>query len=156
VESLAEVLSKPMPRAQVGVFMVWHSVGLERMWNLPAGHMKALIWAQVLVEVVQNKPVVAVQSVVPHWQSVPAMLVVTPLVTGQVADGRFEQVLVEAVQYIPVVVVQSVVPHWQSVPAVLVVAPLQSVGDTHEFRQQSAATQILAAQLADDKSFFKD
>ncbi len=108
VESLAEVLSKPMPTAQVGVFMVWHSVGLERMWNLPAGHMKALIWAQVLVEVVQNKPVVAVQSVVPHWQSVPAVLVVAPLVTA------------------------------------------------HGFRQQSAATQILAAQLADDKSFFKD
>ena len=68
VASLAEVLWKPMPMAQVGVFMVWHSVGLEGMWNWPAGHMKALTltWAQVLVEVVQNNPVVAVQSVVPH------------------------------------------------------------------------------------------
>ena len=66
VESLAEALWKPMPMAQVGVSMVWHSVGLEGVWNWPAGHMKALTRAQVDVEVVQNNPLVAVQSLVPH------------------------------------------------------------------------------------------
>ena len=73
--------------------------------------MKAEVWAQVLVELVQNNPVAAVQSVVPHWQSVPAVLVVTPLVVLQVVGGRLEQLLEEVVQYIPVVAVQSVVPH---------------------------------------------
>ena len=79
---MAEVLWKPMPMAQVGVFMVWHSVGLEGMWNWPARHMKAVTWAQVLVELVQNMPVVEVQSVIPHLQSTPTVLVVTPSVTA--------------------------------------------------------------------------
>ena len=54
-----------------------------------------------------------VQSVDPHWQSVPAVLEVAPLVTAQIVGGRFEQVLVEAVQYIPVAGVQSEEPHEQ-------------------------------------------
>ena len=98
VESFAEVLWKPMPTAQVEVSMVWHSVGSEGVWNWPAGHMKALTLAQVLVEVMQNMPVVAVQSDVPHWQSVSTVLVVIPLVMMQIVGGRFVQALVEETQ----------------------------------------------------------
>ena len=107
VESLAEVLWKPMPMAQVGVSMVWHSVGLEGMWNFPAGHMKALTRAQVLVEVVQKNPVVEVQSEVPHEQG--AEFVETPFVV--VHGAAFRQELMDAVQNMPVAAVQSEVPH---------------------------------------------
>ena len=39
----------------------------------------------------QYMPVVEVQSEVPHWQSVPKVLVVAPLVMGQVVGGRVVQ-----------------------------------------------------------------
>ena len=67
----------------------------------------------MLVELVQNMPVVAVQSVDPHLQSTPAVLVVAPSVMEQLVGGRIEQVLVEVVQYNPLVAVQSEVPHEQ-------------------------------------------
>ena len=62
-----------------------------------------------------------VQSVVPHLQSVPAVLDVNAFVTAQVVGGRrvHELELEETSQYIPVIAVQSAVPHLQSVPAVL-------------------------------------
>ena len=97
-------------------------------------------------------PVVAVQSVIPHLQSTPAVLVVAPSVMIQPVDGRFEQVLVEAMQYMPVSEVQSVDPHKQPAPAQLDVAPLVTA---HESRQQSEPTQIVVAQLTADKSCFK-
>ena len=80
--SFAEALEKLSPIEHVEMFMFWHSVGLEGMWNWPARHMKAVTWAQVLVELVQNMPVVEVQSVIPHLQSTPTVLVVTPSVTA--------------------------------------------------------------------------
>ena len=79
IESFAEALEKLSPIEHVEMFMFWHSVGLEGMWNWPARHMKAVTWAQVLVELVQNMPVEGVQSVVPHLQSIPAVLAVAPL-----------------------------------------------------------------------------
>ena len=67
--------------------------------TLPASITSPVVHAaQVLVAVVQNIPVVEVQSDIPHWQSVLAALVVAPLVMKQVAGGRFVQVLVEDTQ----------------------------------------------------------
>ena len=60
--------------------------------------MKALTLAQLLVEAMQNMPVVAVQSGVPHWQSVATVLVVIALVMMQIVGGRFVQALVEETQ----------------------------------------------------------
>ena len=77
-----------------------------------------------LSDAVQNIPVEAVQSEVPHLQSVPAVLVGLPSVKSQMVDGRDEQESSVSVQNIPVEVVQSEVPHLQSVPSVLVVMPL--------------------------------
>ena len=97
-----------------------HQQGIA-LAELPSVVVHCTVFLQELMDDLQNIPVVAVQSDVPHWQSVPAVLAVAPLVIMQVVPGRFVHVLDESVQYNPAVGVQSEVPHLH---AVLAVAPL--------------------------------
>ena len=114
--------------------------------------MNALTWAQVLVELVQNKPVVVVQSEVPHEQG--AELIEAPSVVEH--GAALLQELMDAVQNNPVVEVQTVDPHVQSTPAVLAVDPSVTAHGSGLRRQQSDAAHTVVAQLTADKSFFNE
>ena len=101
----------------------------------------------MLVELVQNKPVVVVQSEVPHEQG--AELIEAPSVVEH--GAALLQELMDAVQNIPVVEVQYLAPHLQSTPAVLVVAPsvFAHIGDVqHSLPLSVQKVQTVAASLA--------
>ena len=81
-----------------------HEQGIA-LTELPSVVVHGAAFLQEFMDAVQNKPVEGpvavedvVQSLVPHWQSVPAVLVVIPLVKMQVAGGRSEHVSVEETQ----------------------------------------------------------
>ena len=80
-------------------------------WYCPTEHLNEPKWEQVEFEVRQNMPVVDVQSVAPHLQSVPAVLVVSPFTKAQVEMGRTVHVLDFVTQYIPVFDVHTLVSH---------------------------------------------
>ena len=58
---------------------------------------------QAFVEALQYIPAVGVQSVLPHWQSVPAALAAVPSVLTQIAVGRAEHMFNDDLQYIPTI-----------------------------------------------------
>ena len=62
-----------------------HEQGLA-LAELPSVVVHGAAFLQELMEVVQNIPAVAVQSLVPHWQFVKAVFIVTPSVIAHIGN----------------------------------------------------------------------
>ena len=62
-----------------------HEQGMA-LAELPSVVVHGAAFLQELMEVVQNIPAVAVQSLVPHWQFVKAVFIVTPSVIAHIGN----------------------------------------------------------------------